>query len=358
MGIDGATSARRTAKASPREILLSIDYVARRLGLFVLVIWLATTLNFLVPRVPEITAELGRQNQPAARQEANNAGSEPADPHADYYTQKFRLDRPLLEQYLSYMADMARLDLNYSRAHYPKTVREIIGQALPWTMGLLGVSTLLAFGLGSLLGILLAWPRASSWLKYLTAPLLTLSAIPFYLLGLILLYVFAFVLGWLPGYGGYPILMLPAWGWSFILGLLRHAILPAAAIVLSALGSWALGMRGMMVTAVGEDYMLLAEAKGLRGRTLLFRYAARNAILPQVTALALSMGNVMAGAVLVEIVFSYPGIGTVLKEAILFRDYFLLQGIIFTIVVAIALTTLVLDLALPLLDPRIGYERE
>lgn len=183
--------------------------------------------------------------------------------------------------------------------------------------------------------------------------MLTLGAIPFFLLGLILVYVFGFALQLLPMYGGYTAGAIPQWSFSFALDVAYHAILPALAIILGSLGSWALGMRAMMVTTEGEDYVTFAEAKGVLDRTLFVDYGIRNAILPQVTALALSLGQLVSGAVLVEIVFGYPGIGTLLFQGIRGSDFFLVQGVVFIIIVAIGLATLILDLAYPLLDPRI-----
>ena len=184
-------------------------------------------------------------------------------------------------------------------------------------------------------------------------PLLALSAIPFFLLGLILVYVIGFTLQLAPLYGGYTAGAIPQWTWSFALDVAYHAILPATAIILGSLGGWALGMRAMMVTTQGEDYVTFAEAKGLSDRTLFVDYGMRNAILPQATALALSLGQLVSGAVLVEIVFGYPGIGTLLFQGIRGSDFFLVQGIVFLIIVAIGLATLILDLTYPLLDPRI-----
>jgi len=192
-------------------------------------------------------------------------------------------------------------------------------------------------------------------LQYLLPPLLTLSAVPYYLLGLVLLYVLAFRLPLFPSFGGYTPGTLPALNMGFVLDAASHAALPALSIVLAALGFWALGMRAMMVTVQGEDSMIFAEAKGLKNRTLFLRYAVRNALLPQATALALALGEILSGAVLVEVVFGYPGIGSVLYNAIKDFDYYLIQGIVFTIVVSIGLATLLIDLAYPLLDPRIRY---
>jgi peptide/nickel transport system permease protein len=272
------------------------------------------------------------------------------------YAQRFGLDKPLWRQYVAYLYDMSRLDFNYSIANYPRTVREIMAEAIPWSVGLLGTTTVLSFSIGTLLGALLAWPGAPRGLRLLMPPLWALHAIPFFLCGLILMYLLAFRLQWLPMFGGYTAGAFPALTLSFVGDVLRHAILPALSIVLVATGGWALAMRGMMVTTQGEDYVTFAEAKGLKSRTIFLRYCVRNAMLPQTTALALALGQILSGAVLVEVIFAYPGIGTVLYHAIRENDHFLIQGIVFSVIVALGLATLLLDLLYPWLDPRITYK--
>jgi peptide/nickel transport system permease protein len=218
------------------------------------------------------------------------------------------------------------------------------------------VATLIAFGLGTLLGALMAWPKTPSAVHVLMAPIMTLSSIPFYLLGLILVYLLAFTLKWFPLSGGYAMGTIPSPTWAFVKDVAYHSILPALSIVLATLGSWALGMRGMMVSGLEEDYITFAEAKGIKSRDIFFKYALRNALLPQATALALSLGYIVSGAVLVEIVFGYPGVGTVLYRAIQTFDYFLIYGLVVMLIVAIGLATLIMDLIYPLLDPRITYQ--
>jgi len=188
-------------------------------------------------------------------------------------------------------------------------------------------------------------------------PLWALHAIPFFLCGLILMYLVAFQLKLLPMFGGYTAGAFPALTLAFAGDVLKHAILPALSIILVATGGWALTMRGMMVTTQGEDYVTFAEAKGLKSLTIFLRYCVRNAILPQTTALALSLGQILSGAVLVEVIFAYPGIGTVLYHAIRENDHFLIQGIVFSVIVALGLATLMLDLLYPWLDPRITYRK-
>ena len=330
------------------------DYIVKRLGLFLLVIWLAATVNFILPRLSGSDPVREKLLQQALTGGYVQAGMQEM---VEEYQRKFGLDKPLWQQYLAYLVDMSRFEFNYSISNYPKKVITIIGEALPWTIGLLGTTTLFAFLLGSFLGALLGWPRAPRWLQYLLPPLLTLSAVPFYLLGLVLLYFLAFQAKMFPIFGGYTAGTIPAAPPGLWLYVLRHSTLPALAIVLASLGGWALGMRAMMVTTAGEDFVTFAEAKGLKGSTLFLRYAIRNALLPQITALILTLGHILSGAVLTEVVFAYPGIGTVLYRAIREYDYFLIQGIVFSLIVSIALATLILDMIYPILDPRITYRR-
>ena len=322
--------------------------------MFVVIVWLAASLNFFLPRLSgqdPVRTKLLQQAQLGGYVQSG------IDEMVKVYETRFGLDLPLWQQYLSYLGDVVRLNFNYSIANYPRTVNDMIGEALPWTMGLLGMTTLLSFAIGTLLGALLAWPRAPRWMTWLVPPLWALHAIPFFLLGLILMYVLAFQVPLLPIFGGYSPGARPAWNLTFILDVARHAVLPALSIVLVAIGGWALGMRGMMVTTMGEDYVVFAESKGLTSLTIFMRYCLRNAILPQVTALALALGQILSGAVLVEVIFGYPGIGTLLFQAIRENDHFLIQGIVFTVIVALGLATLILDLVYPLLDPRISYRR-
>ena len=274
------------------------------------------------------------------------------------YNARFGVERPLWRHYVNYLGDTARLDFGKSRSNYPTPVTSMLRSAIPWSVALLGTATLLSFVLGSLGGALLGWGKAPRWLRGIFPVFFTFSAVPFYLMGLILLYLFAFRLYWLPLFGGYSVQGVPEFTFAFWADVLQHALLPAASIVLAQIGFWALGMRSMMVTTQGEDFMRQAEAKGLAGKRIFFRYAMRNALLPQTTQLAVTLGHVISGAILVEIVFSYPGVGTVLLNAVRTFDYLVIQGVIFTIIVTVALAMLIVDLIYPLLDPRINYSKE
>jgi peptide/nickel transport system permease protein len=330
------------------------DYVAKRFGVFLLIIWLAASINFFLPR-------LGGQNpvRAAMAAQAASGGSVQLgmEEMIKEYDRKFGLDQPLWRQYLTYVADMTRLDFNYSIAGYPQKVIDIIGHALPWTISLLLTTILISWTLGGLLGAFMGWPRSPKFLSFLMPPLLSLNAIPFFLLGLLLIYFLAFRMRLFPLSGGYNPGTFPAMTPSFLRDVLVHSVLPALSIILVSIGGWALGMRAMMITTQGEDYVTFADAKGLKGRTIFTRYAIRNALLPQTTALALALGQLISGALLVEVVFTYPGIGTVLFRAIRGSDYFVIQGIVFILIVSIGLATFILDLIYPLLDPRITYRR-
>ena len=333
---------------------MTVGYVFRRFLIFLVVVWAAATFNFLLPR-------LGGQNPVRQKLVSQSALSGSVqlglEEMVKEYEAKFGLDKPLWKQYLTYLSDMARFDFNYSIANYPRKVVDMMAEAIPWSFGLLLVTTLLGFIIGNILGALMAWPRAPKFLNYLMPPVMMLGAVPYFLLGLILVYIFGFYLGVFPMFGGYKAGTIPMLTPHFILDVLWHSLLPALSIILVSMGGWALGMRSMMVMTQGEDYVIFAEAKGLRDRTIFTRYAIRNALLPQVTALALALGTIVAGTVLVEVIFGFPGIGTVLYQGIRGSDYYLVQGIVFVVIVSIGLATFILDIIYPLLDPRISYRR-
>ena len=333
---------------------MSVGYIVRRFLIFLVVVWIAATFNFLLPR-------LGGQNPIREKLVAQGALSGSVQAGLEEmildFEKKFGLEKPLWQQYLTYMYDMTRFDFNYSITNYPRRVTAMIAEALPWSMALLLTTTILGFLIGNLFGALMAWPSAPKFLQYVMPPIMMMSAIPYFLLGLILVYIFGFYLGVFPMYGGYTTGTIPKFDLRFIWDVLWHSMLPAFSIILASTGGWALGMRSMMIMTQGEDYVIFANAKGLLDRTVFSRYAIRNALLPQVTALVLALGQIVSGAVLVEVIFGYPGIGTMLYQAIRGSDFFLVQGIVFVVIISIGLATFILDIIYPLLDPRITYRR-
>ena len=334
---------------------MTLAYFFKRLIYCALVVFGAATLIFFLPRLAsERNPIVERMGQTAA---AAGILSEGVEEMQAAWEAKFGLDKPLWQQYFNYLYDALHLDFGYSLAYFPARVKDQIAGALPWTIGLFGVATIIAFLLGSLSGALLAWPKAPKCLQYILPLVLTLSAVPYYLLGLVLLFLFAFTVRWFPLSGGYSIGVIPEFSFDFIWDVLHHSLLPGIAMFLTGVGFWALQMRGLMVLGLEENYITFAEAKGLKGSRIFFRYAVRNVLLPQVTALAIALGQVISGAILVEVVFGYPGLGTLLLKAVSGFDYNLISGIVFIIILIIALSTLIVDLICPFLDPRITHHR-
>lgn len=326
-------------------------YVLRRLGIFFLTIWIAATVIWLIPRLAPgdpITAMVSRMTR--------NAGYvENADIIIEGWRERFGLNDPLPVQYLRYLGNIIHLDFGYSLAFFPTGVGEIIGRALPWTVGLLLVAVTITFFLGNFLGALLAWRKTPRLAKYLIPVGMIFTSIPSILAALFLIYVFAFILDWFPLIGSYGRGMEPGLTPEFIASVIKHGTLPALSIVLVSFGYWALGMRGMMITVEGEDYMHLARAKGLGSFYVLYRYMVRNAILPQVTAFAITLGTLVSGQILVEYIFSYQGMGTVIYTAITNQDFPVIQGTSFILILMTALAVFIIDMIYPLIDPRISY---
>ncbi len=332
---------------------MSLSYLFRRILLVFLIIWTAATVNFFIPKITPRNPIREKLMEQASRSGYIPPGFTEM---VKSYEVKFGLDQPVWKQYLSYLNDMAHFNLGYSISNFPTTVPDLIGQAIWWTLGLLTVTTIVTFVIGTLLGALMAWSRSNFIFRQVLPSLLVLGAVPPFIIGLLLIYLVAFKWQWLPLGGAYETGALPTLSVSFILDILKHAILPALAFILTTAGGWAIGMRGMMVTVQGEDYMTFAEAKGLKNWRLFYKYAVRNALLPQITGLAISFSYIVSGSVLVESVFRYPGLGSLLATAIRQLDYFLIYGIVFILIVSIGIAMFIVDLIYPLLDPRISYE--
>ncbi len=327
-----------------------LGYVLRRTGMAALVILVALSVNFAIPRLmPGDPVEQQFAAVSAAGGQVGDIGEAIAAMRA-----RLGLDQPMWRQYLAYLGNSARLELGVSVASYPQRVSDIVLAGLPWTVGLLGTATLISFGLGSLLGALMAWPRAPRLLKALAVPVVVVSAVPYFILGVVLMALLGIMWPVLPVAGGYPFGMVLNADLPSLAAIAYHAVLPGLSIVLASLGTWAVAMRGMVVGVLGEDYIMLAEAKGLPERRIFLAYGVRNALLPQFTQLALKLGLLVSGAILVEVIFAYPGIGYRLYVAIGQKDVFVVQGIVLLLSVSIALAMLVLDLLYPLIDPRVA----
>ena len=328
-----------------------VAYYLRKAVAYVFTIWGAFTITFflfrLLPANP-IDAWVKTLERQYSRQSASTASS------AEYYREQFGLNGTLGEQYVRYLYQVfIKGDLGPSFINFPNKVQDLIAQRLPWTIALLGTSIILAWIIGLVIGLLSGWFRESRVSGTITNVSIALSQIPPYLIALFLVLILGYQLALLPTRGAwdaqYPIgLNLP-----FILSAMQHAILPATAIVTVSVAGWILSTRSLIITLLGEDYLVYAEAKGLKPWNIMRRYALRNAMLPQATGLALTLGAVMNGQLLIETLFVYPGLGDLMSRAIQYFDFNTMNGIILISILSVMTASLIIDLALPLIDPRI-----
>ncbi|MGP9537278.1 ABC transporter permease [Brachybacterium sp. AOP43-C2-M15] len=322
-------------------------HILRKLGFYLVALWAAVTLNFFIPRalpgspVDAVLAKLALRGpvSPGTR-EAIEVMLGASD------------DRSIVVQYVEYLRGLVVGDLGVSVTYFPTPVTTVIGEALPWTLVLVGLSTTITFLLGMTLGTMAGW-RRGTWLDSLIPATTILQAVPYFWLALLFVYVLSVNLGMFPVSGGYDVsLVRPAFDYPFLSNAVYYGTLPALTIVLSSLGGWLLGMRNMMVSTLSEDYILTAEAKGLSPRRVMLMYAARNAMLPSVSGFAISLGFVVSGSIVVETVFSYPGIGFAMLQAVNNNDYSLMQGLFLVITVSVLAANLVVDLLYGVIDPR------
>jgi peptide/nickel transport system permease protein len=333
----------------------TIKYILQRVGMFFLTVWLGSTIIFIIPRL----APGDPVSAMVTRLQAQAGHVEGSAEMIEAWRARFGLDAPMPVQYLRFMWNSLRFKLGYSLRFFPTTVEELIARNMPWTIRLLIIATFVSVLGGNAIGALMGWRRTPKVVQNLLPLALTFSSVPPFMMALGLIYVFAFGLDWFPVSQGIGRGLGTEWqwNWEYVKSAIHHAVLPVLAIFVTGMGGWALGMRGMMITTDGEDYMILAQAKGLRPGRVFWRYGVRNAILPQFTAVALSMGYIVSGQILVEHMFAYPGMGTLLNVGIMNGDYALIQGVSYILIMATALAVLIVDLAYPLLDPRITYQR-
>ncbi|WP_034342811.1 ABC transporter permease [Deinococcus misasensis] len=324
-----------------------MKFFIRRLTFFLLTLWAALTLNFFLPRlVPgnPIGAMLA-QAQGRLNPEAVHA-LKLAYGFSDH-------PEPLYVQYFQYLGKLLHGDFGRSISQFPMNVSDVIAGSAPWTIGLVGISTVISFVLGSLIGLWTAWKRGNK-LADLMVPLgLFLNSMPYFWFALICLYVFAYLLDWFPLSGGYESSTSPQDGWPYYQSVIKHGFLPAFTIVVTGIGGWLVTMRNNAVSVLNEDYVTFAEAKGLTPSRIKNQYVARNAILPSLTGFGMALGFVVGGSIVTEIVFSYPGIGRLLYQAVTALDYPLMQGIFLFITAAVLIANLLVEIGYVFLDPRV-----
>jgi peptide/nickel transport system permease protein len=331
---------------------LSIGYLLRRIGIFLVTVFASATLVFLIAR-----AAPGDPVESRWRQLEMDRGQIPEiEAIIASYKTRFGLDDPAVVQYFRFLGNTARFDFGYSFSYFPTTVWQMIRRALPWSLGLSFSALLVSFFFGNGLGAIFAWERTPRIIKSIIPSSLIFTSVPSVVSALFLLWIFAMTLRWFPLAGAYSREVQPGWNWPFVASVLKHGILPVMSIVIVSVGWNVLGMRAMLVTIAGEDYVRLAEAKGLNPFYTLYRYKVRNALLPQLTGLALSLSGLIAGQVLVETIFSYPGMGLLIFRGIREQDYPVIQATSFMLILITALSVLLIDLIYPLIDPRITHE--
>ena len=324
-----------------------VRYILQKLGFYLVAFWAALTVNFFLPRL--------MPGNPVDMMLTKLAQRGPVSPEAREAIELLlgtNSEAPLPVQYVEYLGKIFSLDLGVSVAYFPASVVDVIGQTLPWTIGLIGIATLISFVIGVGLGMLAGWKRGS-WLDNFIPVTTMFQSVPYFWLALILLFLLGSTWQLFPLNGGYNVYTTsPGWSWEFIGSLIYYGTLPALTIVISSVGGWMLGMRNMMVSTLSDDYIMTAEAKGLRPRRIMTAYAARNAVLPSVAGFAISLGFVVAGSIVTEAVFSYPGIGSALLNAVSSNDYSLMQGVFLVITLSVLGANLIVDLLYSIIDPR------
>jgi len=311
----------------------------------VITLWAAVTLNFLLPRMmpgspmTALMAQYKGRLSPATVKAFEVAFG--IHPHEGFFS-----------QYLDYLNNMAHLQFGLSIGYFPEPVSHVVMEALPWTLALAGVTTVIGFVLGTFIGMVVAWRRAGILDALLTPSFIVLNTVPYFWIGLLAIYFFSVLNHWLPSGAGYDINGGISLSWSFIRQAVVHAILPAGTIIITAIGGWILTMRNNMIGTLSEDYVRMARAKGLSPMRIMLQYAGRNAVLPNLAGFAMSLGFVVSGLLLVEIVFNYPGVGFLFFQSVQNNDYPLMQALFLMVTVAVLCAILLADIANAILDPR------
>lgn len=326
-----------------------MKYLLRRLGFYILALWASITINFFLPRL--------LPGDPAGTI-LGGAGGATLDPEqVKALKEALGLsDAPLPEQYLTYLTHVLRFDFGTSFSFFPAPVSTVIGTGLIWTL-LLGItSVILSFLLGNLIGIFGSWRRGGVVDTFVPPLLIFIGAFPPFFLALVAFYFLATQLNWFPAGHAYSDNLIPGYSLEFVGSIIAHLALPALVLILVSMGSWALGMRNVMVGVLAEDYITMAEAKGLSQKRIMFMYAARNAMLPGITSFGIALGFVLSGQILIEQIFSYPGLGFLLIRAVSSLDYPLMQGLFLMITLAVLVANFIVDIFYTRLDPRVRAE--
>ena len=322
----------------------SIIYLLKRLGIYTVAGWAAITLNFFIPRM--------MPGDPVSVMFASFRGKlKPEAMEALKQTFGFT-EGPLLDKYFTYLKHLLNGDLGISTAYFPEQVSSIILSGLGWTLLLVGTSLIISFIIGTIIGITIAWRRDGKLDSILPPTFSFISSFPYFFTAMLLLYFLGFKLGWFPIRHAYNSDLIPGFNLEFISSCIHHAILPASTLIFMGIGGWMLQMRNNMMGTISTDYISFAKSKGLSQRRIMLFYAARNAVLPIVTSFGMAIGFILNGTILTEIIFSYPGQGYILFQAVQAQDFQLMQGIFLTITLAVLAANWVIDILVLILDPR------
>ena len=320
-------------------------FVLRRAGFFLLTLWVALTLNFFMPRMMPGNPAIAMMSKFRGR----ISGQELVTLETIFGVNS---GQSLPSQYVHYLGDIFTGNLGTSLYFFPSPVSQVVRGAIFWTLGLVGITTILAFLLGTGVGIVAAWRRGGLMDSVAPPVLVIASAIPYFWVGMMFILIFGVKLQWLPWSGSADITATPGWSLDYVGNVLEHAVLPAMALLITTIGTWTLIMRNNMISTLAEDYVRMARAKGLPSSRIMLDYAARNAVLPNLTGFAMSLGFVVGGAILIEYVFNYPGVGYMLLQAVENEDYPLMQALFLLITVAVLVAILLADIATAIFDPR------
>ena len=327
-----------------------LEYLLRRLAQFALVVFIGINIAFAITHATPIDPV---EQTISATTAFGSTSPEAIAMMRQSLRELYGLEGGLWQQYSSFWRRVVVLDFGPSLSAFPTPVATLIWRALPWTAGLLLVSTLLTWVLGNLLGGLAGYLRGNPLLRVAGLLAMGLHPIPYYIIAFVLLVVFGYLWPVLPISGGAQMNMARGFNLDFVLSVLKHSVLPVLSLVMVGLGGWFMGMRALVSNIVSEDYVVYAELGGVARGRILRSYVMRNALGPQVTGLALSLGGIFNGAIITEQVFGYPGIGSLLVDAVHAGDYSLVLGLTSVSIVAVSFAVLAIDLLYPLIDPRV-----
>jgi peptide/nickel transport system permease protein len=334
-----------------RKFLLG--YVLPRIGQYIVVVVVGVTVTCIIPRLSPsdpVQAQINRHMTAGV-----NFTKEQLEDFRAALTTLYGLEGNAWDHYWQFWQRLFKGDLGRSFSSFPTPVMTLITRSLPWTLGLLRTATILSWILGNLLGGLASYYPKNRVLQGVDVLFQAVRPIPYYILALLLIIFFAYLLPIFPIRGAYPMGTRPSMTWNFAFTVLYHSILPAISLILGGIGAWFIGMKALTSNIISEDYVVYAETAGLQERKILFGYVMRNAMLPQVTGLALQLGMIFNGALILEVIFSYPGLGLLAYQAVLTTDYSLILGITLFSIIGVATAALILDLIYPLFDPRVRY---